>query len=313
MKTYRQRTSRPRVLVLMVACDAEKTINLAVRRIPEQLAALYDVHVLIVDNASRDSTFAACCIAGKAKDLSFPVYTFYNPTTLGHGGNQKLGYRYAIENGFDFVALLHGDGQYAPELLPDLLAPLSRGEADAVFGSRMRARKGTVSGAMSLIRLVGTEVLSAAQNRLLHAHLSEFHSGYRIFSVAALRAIPFDRNSNGFHFDTEIVIQLLISGRRIREVPIPIDDSEKIRHARGFGYGLNVLVAALTARLQEMSLFYDRRFDCAPAETYSGFQPSAGSTSVAAHCTSSLETSYPNSKRPVSRNTQAEYGYPGGN
>jgi glycosyltransferase involved in cell wall biosynthesis len=270
---YRQRDSKPRVLVFIVAYNAEKTIDAVVRRIPRELSDLYDIHVLIIDDASHDSTFANSYGVSKAEDLTFPIRALFNSVNQGYGGNQKIGYHYAIENGFDFVALLHGDGQYAPECLPGLLEPLRRGEADAVFGSRMMADNGAITGGMPLYKFVGNKILTWIENRLLHANLNEFHSGYRIYSVAALRAIPFDRNSNDFHFDTEIIIQLLIARRPIKELPIPTYDSDEICLVDGFKYAANVVGAVLKARLQEMSLFYDRRFDCAPVETYSPYTP----------------------------------------
>ena len=190
---------------------------------------------------------------------------------LGYGGNQKLGYHYAIENGFDFVVLLHGDGQYAPERLPDLLEPLRRGEADAVFGSRLLARKGVIAAGMPLYKFIGNKFLTWIENRLLHANLSEFHSGYRVYSVAALRSIPFGRTSNDFHFDSEIVIQLPIACPAIAELPIPAYHGNEIRRLNGLKYAAHVLMAALKARLQEASLLYDRRFDCAPPQTYSPY------------------------------------------
>ena len=259
--------SRPRVLVFIVAYNAEKTISQVVRRIPKNLAETYDLEVLIIDDASCDATFAESHSVSKAELLPCPVRALFNPVNQGYGGNQKLGYHYAIEKGFDFVALLHGDGQYAPECLSQLLEPLRQGEADAVMGSRMLLGGGALKGGMPLYKFIGNKVLTWAENRLLRANLSEFHSGYRVYSVEALRAIPFDRNSNDFHFDTEIIIQLLIAGRTIRELPIPTYYGDEICHVNGMKYAANVLMAVLKARLQEMSLFYDRRFDCAPAET----------------------------------------------
>ncbi len=266
--TSGQPYSRPRVLVFIVAYNAEKTISQVVRRIPRDLAEIYDVEVLIIDDASGDATFAESHTVSKAGHLPCPVRALFNPVNQGYGGNQKLGYHYAIEKGFDFVALLHGDGQYAPECLPQLLEPLRQGEADAVMGSRMLpGGGGALKGGMPLYKFIGNKVLTWLENRLLRANLSEFHSGYRVYSVEALRAIPFDRNSNDFHFDTEIIIQLLIAGRTIRELPIPTYYGDEICHVNGMKYAGNVLMAAIKARLQEMSLFYDRRFDCATAET----------------------------------------------
>jgi SAM-dependent methyltransferase len=142
------------------------------------------------------------------------------------------------------------------------------------MGSRMLGG-GALKGGMPLYKFVGNKVLTWCENRLLSTNLSEFHSGYRVYSVEALRAIPFDRNSSDFHFDTEIIIQMLIAGRTIQELPIPTYYGDEICHVNGMKYAAHVLMAALKARLQELSLFYDRRFDCAPAES-SPYTPKFG-------------------------------------
>src|ERR1700722_9040181 len=205
--------SKLRVLILIVAYDAENTIGGVLRRIPRKLAESYEVHVLIIDDASRDSTFAESYCLSKAEIIPFPIHVLFNPVTQGYGGNQKLGYHYAIQHGFDCVALLHGDGRYAPEYLPELLEPLRHRDVDAAFGSRMLLRREAKLPGMPFYKFVGNKVLTWIENCLLHSNLSEFHCGYRIYSVAALRAIPFERNSKGFEFDTEIIIQLLIARR----------------------------------------------------------------------------------------------------
>ncbi|MBV8844766.1 MAG: glycosyltransferase [Bryobacterales bacterium] len=257
--------TKPKVLVFIVAYHAEKTIDDVIRRISPALAQSYDVEILIIDDASRDSTFERSHYLSKAPELPFPVYVLFNPVNQGYGGNQKLGYHYAIKNGFDFVALLHGDGQYAPERLSELLEPLRQGETDAVFGSRMLTRGGALHGGMPLYKFLGNKILSWIENKLLHTGLSEFHSGYRAYSVRALEMIPFERNTNDFHFDTEIIIQLVIACQRIIEVPIPTYYGDEICRVNGLKYAANVVRAVFRAWLQDKSLFYDRRFDCAPA------------------------------------------------
>jgi glycosyltransferase involved in cell wall biosynthesis len=114
------------------------------------------------------------------------VNVLRNPENQGYGGNQKLGYRWAIDRGFDVVALVHGDGQYAPEKLPMLIDPLIKGEADAVFGSRMIKKKDALDGGMPMYKWVGNQVLTSFQNTMLSTNLSEFHSGYRLYSTKAL-------------------------------------------------------------------------------------------------------------------------------
>ncbi len=144
--------------------------------------------------------------------IPFPLHVLFNPVNQGYGGNQKIGYHFAIERGFDFVALVHGDGQYAPECLPELVRPLRDGEADAVFGSRMLEKAAALRGGMPLYKYVGNKILTGSRTACSASSLSEFHSGYRVYAVAALKQIPFALNTNDFHFDTEIIVQLMLGG-----------------------------------------------------------------------------------------------------
>ena len=255
---------KPRVLVFIVAYNAEKTIASVVARIPTELLEVYDVEVLIIDDASSDRTFEQGHHVRQASGHPFPIHVLVNPVNQGYGGNQKLGYHYALKYCYDFVALVHGDGQYAPECLPALLEPLRKNEAAAVFGSRMLQPSGALRGGMPLYKFVGNKILTWLENKLTGGNLSEFHSGYRIYSTKALAQIPFDRNSNDFHFDTEIIIQLMIAKLRIVELPIPTYYGDEICYVNGLKYAFNVIVAAGKARMQDMGLFYDRKFDCAP-------------------------------------------------
>ncbi|MBV8427294.1 MAG: glycosyltransferase family 2 protein, partial [Hyphomicrobiales bacterium] len=254
-----------RLLVLIVAYYAESTIEKVVRRIPAALLDSYDVEILIIDDGSGDATFAHGIGVAKHPDIPFKVTVLYNPENQGYGGNQKIGYHYAIERGFDFVALLHGDGQYAPEMLATLAEPLRRGDADAVFGSRMLVRKDALKGGMPRYKYYGNRILTTVQNWLLGTSLSEFHSGYRVYAVSALKSIPFERNSNVFHFDTEIITQLVIAGKRIEEIAIPTYYGDEICRVDGLKYAFDVIKTSLQAWCQKLNLFYDRRFDCAPS------------------------------------------------
>ena len=255
---------KSRCLIFIVAYHAEATIEEVVNRIPASLSDRYEIDILIIDDSSKDKTFENSYQLSKRPGIPFNVHVLFNPVNQGYGGNQKLGYHFAIEHGYDFVALLHGDGQYAPECLPALLQPLESGEAAAVFGSRMLTPSGALRGGMPLYKFVGNKVLTWMQNRLLRSHLSEFHSGYRLYSIRALKAIPFEHNSNDFHFDTEIIIQLMVAKLPIVELPIPTFYGDEICRVDGIRYAANVVRTTLQARLQEYSLFYDRKYDCAP-------------------------------------------------
>src|SRR5882757_5614724 len=207
--------SGQRVLIFIVAYNAEKTIESVLDRIPVELRTR-DVEVLVIDDSSKDATFQTG-LKREDQTSDFKITILRTPVNQGYGGNQKLGYRYAIDNGFDIVALLHGDGQYAPEKLPALLEPFFKDDADAVFGSRMINKQDALKGGMPMYKWIGNQVLTAFENKVLGTHLSEFHSGYRLYSTGALAKIPFGRNANDFPFDTEIIIQLVFAGLRIRE------------------------------------------------------------------------------------------------
>ena len=163
----RSRQERPagrrRILIFIVAYNAERTIKDVLRRVPAALRE-HDTEILVIDDSSQDRTFEKGHEAVIAGDSPFPVTVLFNPVNQGYGGNQKIGFHYAIEKDFDVVALVHGDGQYAPECLPDLLQPILDGEADAVFGSRMMGRWDALRGGMPLYKFVGNKVLTAYQN-----------------------------------------------------------------------------------------------------------------------------------------------------
>jgi glycosyltransferase involved in cell wall biosynthesis len=251
---------KKRLLIFVIAYRAETTLTWVLSRIPAKIFQDLDCEILIVDDASTDRTFEI----GQEWKEAHPemlVTVLRNDYNQGYGGNQKVGYTYAVENAFDFVAMVHGDGQYAPEELPRLIEPLMSGEADVVLGSRMMARGAALKGGMPLYKYVGNRILTRLQNYLLRAKLTEYHSGYRLFAVAALKALPFRLNTNDFHFDTEIIIQLLNGGFRIAELPIPTYYGDEICYVDGIKYAKEVMHATLGNAAHRMGLLYQRRFD----------------------------------------------------
>jgi glycosyltransferase involved in cell wall biosynthesis len=253
--------ARPKLLIFVVAFNAASTITDVLARVPPLICDEYEAELLIIDDASTDETFERVRAQLQNESFPFPLTLLFNPQNQGYGGNQKIGYFYAIKNGFDFVALVHGDGQYAPECLPDLVRPLALGEADAVFGSRMMIPGAARAGGMPLYKFGGNKILTWFENLALSSSLTEFHSGYRVYSVAALRKVPFSLNTNDFHFDTEIIIQLQLARLRIVEIPIPTYYGNELCHVDGVKYAINVTRAVLRARAQNFGLLYDARFD----------------------------------------------------
>jgi len=252
----------PKVLILIVSYHAEQFIQSVLTRIPAEIWRndRFETEVLIIDDQSPDQTFDRA-VAYARQTNKTNVTVLYNPKNQGYGGNQKIGYHYAIEKGFDSVVLLHGDGQYAPEHLPAMLAPLIGDTADVVLGSRMINRGDALRGKMPLYKWVGNQILTFCQNRILGSRLAEFHTGYRAFRVSALASIPFERNSNYFDFDTEILIQLMDTGKRFAEIPVPTFYGDEVSRVNGLKYAALIIRTSILSRIMRLGIFHDPRFD----------------------------------------------------
>ncbi len=262
---------KPSILIFIVAYNAESTIENVLMRIPADLLDDFDAEVLVIDDKSSDDTVLRCAETIQSGKIRFKTDVLVNPENQGYGGNQKLGYQYAIEHDFDCVALLHGDGQYAPEYLRDLITPVTKGEAEAVFGSRMMTPFGALKGGMPAYKFVGNKILTLFQNIMLKTSLSEFHSGYRAYSVKALKQIPFHLNTPDFHFDTEIIIQLILWGFRIAERPIPTYYGDEICYVNGLKYALDVVITTIKARMQHLGLFHEHKYEVIHPHNSNGY------------------------------------------
>ena len=243
-------TVRPRVGILVVAYNAESTLAATLDRVPADFRERI-AEVIVLDDASHDDTFAHGKAWAERQDTP-PTLVVRHTKNLGYGGNQKAAYKLAIERGLDIVVLLHGDGQYAPEMLPEMVAPLERGECDAVMGSRMMEKGAARRGGMPLYKLIGNRILTRAENAMLGTRLTEFHSGYRAYSTSALRDIPLKNNTDDFDFDTQIIVQLLDAGKRILEIPIPTYYGDEICYVNGMRYAKDVIKDVLEYRLVTM-------------------------------------------------------------
>jgi 2-polyprenyl-3-methyl-5-hydroxy-6-metoxy-1,4-benzoquinol methylase len=255
-------TAEPKIGVVVVAYNAASTLAQVLDRVPKDFRRRI-TRVFVCDDASEDSTYLVG-LGYQQLVTDLPLTIIRHADNLGYGGNQKAGYRLAIEHGLDIVVLLHGDGQYAPECIAEIVAPLERGECDAVMGSRMMVKGAARRGGMPLYKYWGNKVLTRFENRVLGTDLSEFHSGYRAYSVEALKSIPFERNSDGFNFDTQIIIQLTGAGKRIVEVPIPTYYGDEICYVDGFKYARNVSADVIRYRLAKLGFRSNDLVDVGP-------------------------------------------------
>ena len=229
-----------RIGILILTYNAVTTILNVLKRISPNVWR--DVEeVVIFDDASQDPTFELT--AGIQLLMKVPkLKALKNPKNLGYGGNQKAGYQYFIDRGFDIVVLLHGDGQYAPELVAHMYHPIVEGEADAVFGSRMmKDYGGPLKGGMPLYKYVGNRILTRFENSVLGLRLTEFHSGYRAYNLRALKKIEMNHMTNDFHFDTQIIVKLQHQGFRIKEIPIPTYYGKELCYVNGLRYARDVV------------------------------------------------------------------------
>ena len=239
--------------VLIVAYNAEDTLARVLDRIPSDFAKQID-SFLVCDDASTDNTHQVGLEYKSGSNL--PLTIVRHEINLGYGGNQKTGYQWALEKNLDAVILLHGDGQYAPEYLPQMVEPIISGRADVVFGSRMITQGGARKGGMPLYKYVGNKILTYLQNSLAKVSLTEWHSGYRAYSVSALRKVNFLKNSDYFDFDSQIILQMIGARQRITEIEIPTFYGDEISRVNGIKYGLKILIHTLKFRLSSNKSYF---------------------------------------------------------
>jgi len=215
----------------MPAYNAARTLEQTYNDIPPGSVD----EVLVVDDASRDDTVQI------ARQLG--LRTFVHPANRGYGGNQKTCYTEALKAGADIVIMLHPDYQYDPKRIPDMLKPIKEGRADLVLGSRLADGK-ALEGGMPLYKFISNRFLTTVENLVLKQRLSEMHTGYRAYTRRLLETIPFTANSEGFVFDTEVIVQTVAFGFKIAEIGVPskyMPEASSIRLWPSIVYGCRTL------------------------------------------------------------------------
>jgi glycosyltransferase involved in cell wall biosynthesis len=241
-----------KIVVVMPARNAARTLRETVGAIPVEWVD----EIILVDDRSTDNTVAL------ARDL--PLHVVWHPHNVGYGGNQKTCYLEALQRDADVVVMLHPDGQYEPSLIPQMVAPIVRGDADLVLGSRLAEPGMALAGGMPRWKYVANRALTAVENRLLGTSLSEMHTGYRAYSRRLLLEVPFLRNALDFSFDTEMLLQASHFGFRIAEVPARsryFDDASSISFRSSVVYGSKTLVACVRLVLHRSRILRSRKFE----------------------------------------------------
>jgi len=222
------------IFVIIPAYNATATIESVLRRVTKTMLSKIKSFI-IVDDGSIDNTSEV------VKELSkkFNIHLVKHEVNKGYAMTQKTGIKIAQKKGADVVVILHADGQYAPEEMGKLIRPIENNEADVVQGSRMLAHP--IKGGMPVYKFLANRILTEIENLTFHMNLAEYHSGYMIYSKKTLEKIPYEKLSDTFHFDGEMLMMANIKSLRIKEIPIPTAYGNEKSYLKSVPYGFCVL------------------------------------------------------------------------
>ena len=243
--------SKLKVVVVMPAYNAEKTLRMTYAELPHDVVDL----VILVDDGSSDETTRI------ARELKLEL--FVHNRNYGYGANQKTCYREALRAGADIVVMVHPDYQYDPTLLPELVGPIEQGRADVVLGSRLLAGNAVGRG-MPWWKYLANRFLTGVENRVFGLRLAEYHTGYRAYRREALETVNLEMNSDSFVFDQEIVAQFVDAGLRMAEVPVPtryFPLASSCSFIASCRYGLSILSVLARYLLHRARLVRQRQFE----------------------------------------------------
>lgn len=221
-----------KVIVVMPAYNAEKTIPQTLSDIPER----YRSDIILVDDCSSDRTVEVA--------RRFGIKVVQHSSNKGYGGNQKTCYREALAAGADIIVMLHPDYQYNPKVIPGLVGVIRDGVCDVMLGNRIRTRRETLSGGMPFYKYISNRFLSLACNVVTGENLGEWHSGLRAYSRKVLETVPWENNTDDFAFDMQFLVQASHFGFRIGDIPVEtkyFEEASSINFMRSLKYGLHTL------------------------------------------------------------------------
>ena len=241
----------PKVVVVMPAYNAGRTLRMTYEELPKDSVNL----VILVDDGSTDETLEV------ARGLNLEI--FVHNRNYGYGANQKTCYTEALKAGADIVVMVHPDYQYDPTLLPQIIEPIVKGEADLVLGSRLMGGSAIRQG-MPWWKYLGNRFLTRLENLVFGLSLSEFHTGYRAFRREVLETVNYAMNSDGFVFDQQIIAQMVAARFRIAEIAVPVryfPEASSASFVDSVIYGLRILLLLARFALYRSGLYRSRRFE----------------------------------------------------
>jgi glycosyltransferase involved in cell wall biosynthesis len=245
------RSSEAKVVVVMPAYNAAKTLHMTYAELPHDVVDL----VILVDDGSKDETIRI------AKELG--LHLFVHNANYGYGANQKTCYREALKTSAEIIVMVHPDYQYDPTLLPQVIEPIQSGLADVVLGSRLLGGK-PMEGGMPWWKYISNRFLTWAENTVFGLNLAEYHTGYRAYTREALEAVNVEMNSDNFIFDQEIMAQFVEVGMKVAEVPVPtryFPQASSASFVQSSIYGLSILWLLARFMLHRGGVLRHRQFE----------------------------------------------------
>lgn len=224
------------VFIIMPAYNAGRTIERVFDRIPPGVRDRVSRYVVVDDGSTDDTGVALARLSGRFPSL----VSLRHERNQGYGAAEKTLLDYAVREGAEVAVLLHSDGQYSPEKLPEMLEPFDRGSAEMVQGSRMLG-SGALRGGMPVYKFLANKALTAVANQALGLRMAEYFSGYMAYHRSALQAIPYRQLADTFQFDMQMLVMAKVKKLRVAQIPIPTIYADEVSHLQPVRYGLEVL------------------------------------------------------------------------